>query len=174
MPLHIALMGNPNTGKTTIFNALTGMNQHVGNWPGKTVEKKEGVFTHNGREIHLIDLPGTYSLNAFAPDEAVARDYLLDDAPDAVIVVLDASNLERNLFLAVQVLELGVPTLLALNMMDTAAARNVKINTAVLSQRLNVPIVTTIARKENGMDALKTAVVALAEQGVVTGEFHHE
>ena len=160
-------MGNPNTGKTTIFNALTGMNQHVGNWPGKTVEKKEGSFTHNGREIHLVDLPGTYSLNAFSPDEAVARDYLLEDAPEAVIVVLDASNLERNLFLAVQLLELGVPTLLALNMMDTAMARNVKINTAVLSQRLNVPIVTTIARKENGMDALKTAVVALAEQGVV-------
>ncbi len=164
MSLHIALMGNPNTGKTTIFNALTGMNQHVGNWPGKTVEKKEGVFTHNGRKIRLVDLPGTYSLSAFSPEEAIARDYLLGNALEAVIVVLDAANLERNLFLAAQVQELGVPTLFVLNMMDAAAARKIKIDTAVLSRHLNAPIVTTIARKGEGVDALKTAVVAIASQ----------
>ncbi len=162
MSLHVALMGNPNAGKTTIFNALTGMNQHVGNWPGKTVEKKEGLFRHNGRQIRLVDLPGTYSLSAFSPEEAITRDYLLDGHPDVAVIVLDAANLERNLFLAVQVLELGVPALLVLNMMDAAASRGVKIDTAVLSQRLNVPIIPTIARKERGMDELKTAVVTLA------------
>ncbi len=178
MLLHIALMGNPNTGKTTIFNALTGMNQHVGNWPGKTVEKKEGVFTHNGRKIRLVDLPGTYSLSAFSPEEAIARNYLLDSDLEAVVVVLDAANLERNLFLAAQVQELGVPTLFVLNMMDAAAEREIKIDTAVLSRHLNAPIVTTIARKGEGIDALKTAVVTIAakksaEQSILPLELNY-
>ena len=161
MSLHVALMGNPNAGKTTIFNALTGMNQHVGNWPGKTVEKKEGFYRHDGREVRIVDLPGTYSLSAFSPEEAITRDYLLDARPEVVIIVLDAANLERNLFLAVQVLELGVPALLVLNMMDAAAGQGIKIDTAVLSQRLAIPVVTTIARKERGMDELKTAVFTI-------------
>jgi ferrous iron transport protein B len=155
-------MGNPNAGKTTIFNALTGMNQHVGNWPGKTVEKKEGFFRHDGREVRIVDLPGTYSLGAFSPEEAITRDYLLDARPDVVIIVLDAANLERNLFLAVQVLELGVTAVLVLNMMDAAIARGIKIDTAVLSQRLSIPVVTTIARKEQGLAELKTAVLTIA------------
>lgn len=160
-PLHVALMGNPNAGKTTIFNALTGMNQHVGNWPGKTVEKKEGFFRHDGREVRIVDLPGTYSLGAFSPEEAITRNYLLDTRPEVVIIVLDAANLERNLFLAVQVLELGVTAVLVLNMMDAAIAQGIEIDTAVLSQRLSIPVVKTVARKERGLAELKTAVLAL-------------
>jgi ferrous iron transport protein B len=154
----LALIGNPNTGKSSIFNALTGAQQHVGNWPGKTVEKKSGTFTHAGREFELIDLPGAYSLSAFSAEESIAREALLELCPHLVIVVLDASNLERNLYLAVQVLEMGLPVVVALNMIDAAKARGLHIDTARLAQALGSPVVSTIARRGQGIDALLAGV----------------
>ncbi len=124
----VALAGNPNAGKSTIFNALTGGRQHVGNWPGKTVDVKSGSVRWNGGQVTLVDLPGTYSLSAHSLEEVIARDFILEERPDAAIVVADATNLERNLYLAVQVLELGVPVALALNMMDRAEAEGIVID----------------------------------------------
>ena len=131
--LKIALAGNPNCGKTTIFNALTGGRQHVGNYPGVTVEKKEGLFRHRGYEVDVVDLPGTYSLTASSLDELVARNHVIDERPDLVIDVIDASNLERNLYLAVQFMELGVPLLLAFNMSDLARTRGIEFDIPTLS-----------------------------------------
>ena len=131
--IRIALTGNPNVGKTTLFNALTGSRQHVGNWPGVTVEKKTGRVSHNGYEIEVVDLPGTYSLTAYSADEIVARDFLLDEKPDVVVQVVDATNLERNLYLTTQVAELGVPIVIALNMADMAEAQGDAIDRAKLS-----------------------------------------
>ena len=128
--LLIALAGNPNCGKTTLFNEITGARQHVGNYPGITVEKKEGVFDLNGRRLRLVDLPGTYSLTAYSLEELVARDFLIYDRPRVVINIVDASNLERNLYLTVQLLELGIPLVLALNMIDAAAGRGIQIDAA--------------------------------------------
>src|SRR5512140_2798032 len=142
--LTIALAGNPNAGKTTIFNALTGLHQHTGNWPGKTVEKKEGEFEHNGITVNIVDLPGTYSLTAYSPEEIIARDYIIGEKPDVVINVVDATNLERNLYLTGQLLERDVPGGLALNMTDALQKDGTKINVDSLSQLLgNIPIVHT-------------------------------
>lgn len=153
--LRIALAGNPNAGKTTIFNALTGLHQHTGNWPGKTVEKKEGEIEHNGLTINIIDLPGTYSLTAYSPEEIIARDYIIEDRPDVVINVVDATNLERNLYLTVQLLELDVPVVLALNMSDALQRDGAKINLGHLSQLLgNVPVVHTSANRGKGISEL--------------------
>lgn len=116
--LTIALAGNPNAGKSTIFNALTDLHQHTGNWPGKTVEKKEGLIERGELKIKIVDLPGTYSLTACSPEEIIARDFIIEQRPDVVINVVDATNLERNLYLTVQILELDVPVVLALNMAD--------------------------------------------------------
>ena len=127
-PLTFGLAGNPNSGKTSLFNTLTGSHQHTGNWPGKTVERKEGSFVLDGLEIALVDLPGTYSLSAASPDEAVTRDYLLFDSPDAVIDVLDATNIERNLYLALQIQETGLPLVLALNLHDELARNGMEID----------------------------------------------
>ena len=121
--LTIALSGNPNAGKTTVFNAITGARQHIANYPGVTVEKKCGRCTHKGYEIEVVDLPGTYSLTAYSLEEIVARDFLVNEKPDFVIDIIDASNLDRNLYLAVQFMELGVPLIIALNMMDVAESR---------------------------------------------------
>ncbi len=151
----IALAGNPNAGKTTLFNALTGARQHVGNWPGKTVEQKSGWFRHGGVEIEVIDLPGTYSLSAFSPEEVIARDFMINEQPDLVVIVLDAANLERNLYLAVQVLELEVRAVIVLNMLDMAEARGYQIDTAELSRRLHAPVLTAVARTGHGVDDLK-------------------
>ena len=128
-PLHITLAGNPNSGKTTLFNEITGARQHVGNYPGVTVDKKEGLFTHNNQPIKVIDLPGTYSLTAYSVEELVARDYLVNEKPDVVVNIVDASNLERNLYLTCQFLELGVPLVIALNMVDVAEKRGIGIDT---------------------------------------------
>lgn len=117
MPMTIALAGNPNCGKTTMFNALTGANQYVGNWPGVTVERKEGRLKKN-RDVRVVDLPGIYSLSPYTPEEVVSRDYLASAAPDAILNIVDATNIERNLYLTTQLLELGKPTVVALNLMD--------------------------------------------------------
>jgi ferrous iron transport protein B len=159
----IALAGNPNSGKSTVFNALTGSRQHVGNWPGKTVEKKEGLCKHDDIKIRVVDLPGTYSLTAYSLEEVITRDYILDEKPDVVIDVLDAANLERNLYLAVQILELGVPIVLALNMSDIAEGRGLSIDVEKLSQGLNgTPVVRTVASKGKGIDRLLQAATQIS------------
>ena len=161
--LTIALAGNPNAGKTTIFNALTGLRQHTGNWPGKTVEKKEGVIEHEGRTINIVDLPGTYSLTAYSPEEIIARDFIIEQRPDVVINVVDATNLERNLYLTVQILELDVPVVLALNMTDDLQKNGAKINADLLSQLLgNIPVVQTAANKGRGISQLINKAVRMA------------
>ncbi len=157
----VALAGNPNSGKSTLFNALTGARQHTGNWPGKTVERREGRFVFGGSEFTVVDLPGTYSLSAFSTEEIVALDYLLDARPDVVVCVVDAGNLERNLYLTVQLMELGLPVIVALNMMDEAAARGLKIDSERLSQALGgVPVVPTVARRAEGLEALKQCILS--------------
>jgi ferrous iron transport protein B len=164
--LRVALAGNPNAGKSTIFNALTGSRQHVGNWPGKTVEKKEGSFKHGEAEIEVVDLPGTYSLTAFSPEEVIARNYIINEEPDMVVTVVDAANLERNLYLTVQVLELGVPVIVALNMSDVADARGLKIDQDMLREGLQSPVVSTTANKGEGMDELVETMLSLAEERI--------
>lgn len=162
--LHVALIGNPNTGKSTLFNALTGMRQRVGNYSGVTVERVEGRYRDaEGRAVTVLDLPGTYSLSASSPDEEIALGVLLGraeglDTPDVVVVVLDAQNLERNLFLATQVLELGLPTVVALNQVDAATAAGIKADPLELTMELGVPVVATVATKGEGLDLLKQAV----------------
>lgn len=161
--LTIALAGNPNAGKTTIFNALTGLRQHTGNWPGKTVEKKEGQIEHGDRTINIVDLPGTYSLTAYSPEEIIARDFIIQERPDVVINVVDATNLERNLYLTVQILELDVPVVLALNMTDDLQRNGAKINVDLLSQLLgNIPVVQTAANKGRGISQLINKAVRIA------------
>ncbi len=162
--LSIALAGNPNSGKTTLFNVLTGSSQHVGNWPGKTVEKRSGHLTAGGVQFEVVDLPGTYSLAAVSPEESLARDYLLDETPDVVILVVDAANPERNLYLTVQVLELGIRCVVALNMSDTAEARGLQIDHALMEARLGVPVIPTVARRHDGVDELINAVLAVAKE----------
>ena len=157
-PRVIALAGNPNTGKSSIFNMLTGAKQHVGNWPGKTVERVDGRFTHDGDEFDLVDLPGTYSLNASSPEEMIARDFLVGGEPDGAVVVVDAANLERNLYLAIQVLEIGIPTVVAVNMSDVARSRGLEIDPMVLSDRLEAPAVATVARTGKGLGDLRDVI----------------
>lgn len=150
----IALVGNPNSGKSTLFNVLTGSNQHVGNWPGVTVEKKEGSLKYNGTTYNIVDLPGTYSLGAYSEDETVARDFIVNGKPDVVINVVDATNLERNLYLTTQLLEMGVNVVIALNMMDEAKDRNIIIKAEEISKALGVPIIPTVAAKKKGIKEL--------------------
>jgi ferrous iron transport protein B len=163
----IALAGNPNAGKTTIFNALTGLHQHTGNWPGKTVEKKEGEITFGDLNINIVDLPGTYSLTAYSPEEIVARDYIIEEHPDVVINVVDATNLERNLYLTVQILELDVPVILALNMTDALQKEGAKINLENLSRLLgDIPVVSTTANRGAGITELISKAVEAAGRKV--------
>ncbi|MDI6775491.1 MAG: ferrous iron transport protein B [Verrucomicrobiota bacterium] len=154
----IALAGNPNSGKTTIFNALTGAHQHVGNYPGVTVEKKEGATNFQDTTFTVVDLPGTYSLTAYSIEEIVARNFLIEDKPDAVVDIVDASNLERNLYLAVQLMELGAPLVLALNMSDVARDRGLQINYGKLSELLGVPVLPTVGHKGRGIQELLATV----------------
>uniref|UniRef100_B8DPR3 Ferrous iron transport protein B n=1 Tax=Nitratidesulfovibrio vulgaris (strain DSM 19637 / Miyazaki F) TaxID=883 RepID=B8DPR3_NITV9 len=156
----VALAGNPNSGKTTAFNEYTGSRQHVGNYPGITVEKKEGIARVDGREVRVVDLPGTYSLTAYTQEEVVARRVLVEDRPDVVIDVINAGALERNLYLAVQLMELGIPVALGLNMIDEARKQGLRIDAARLSQLLDLPVVETVARTGEGLKALMSAAVA--------------
>jgi len=165
--LTIALAGNPNSGKTTIFNSITGTRQKVGNWPGVTVEKKEGTVNRHGYELKIIDLPGTYSLTPFSIEEIIARDFVLDECPDVVIDIIDASNLERSLYLATQLREIDCKVLFALNMADVARSRDIKIDAEKLAQLLDVPVVFTVGNKNEGIDLLLKKAIELAESGAV-------
>lgn len=165
----ICLAGNPNAGKSTIFNALTGARQHVGNWPGKTVEKKEGRLWLDGQEIAIVDLPGAYSLSAFSAEETITRDFLLEAQPDAVVAVVDAANLERNLYLVLQLLEMRVPLIIALNMSDVAENRHIHIDRERLAEWLGgLPVISVIGSREIGLDALKEAMVQVTRRRVIT------
>ncbi len=157
----ISLVGNPNSGKTTVFNALTGSNQHVGNWPGVTVEKKIGKLKYKGHSYRIVDLPGTYSLGAYSEDEIIARDFILQGQPDVVVNVVDATNIERNLYLTVQLLEMGAQVIVALNMVDEAEKRKISFDVEALSKRLGVPVVPMVASKRKGIDHLLEAVANL-------------
>jgi ferrous iron transport protein B len=161
--LTIALAGNPNSGKTTVFNALTGSRQHVGNYPGVTVEKKEGSLRYKGYEISVVDLPGTYSLSAYSIDEIVARNFLVEEKPDVVINIIDSSNLERNLYLATQLIELNLPLVLAFNMSDIAKQQGLEIDGEMLSELLGSPIVFSVATKKIGRNELLEEAIKLRE-----------
>ena len=160
----LALAGNPNSGKTTVFNALTGSRQHVANYPGVTVDKKEGRAKLPDGEVRVMDLPGTYSLSAYSLEELVARRALADERPDVAVDIIDANSLERNLYLAVQLMEMGVPLVLALNMMDEVNKKGIKINVEKLAQLLGLPVVKTIARTGGGLDQLLKAAAGEAEK----------
>lgn len=159
----VALAGNPNTGKTTVFNALTGLHQHTGNWPGKTVARTEGAFEYEERQYKLIDLPGTYSLLAGSPDEEIARDFILFGRPDVTVVVVDASRLERNLNLALQVLEITGRVVVCLNLMDEARRHGLDVDTRCLARDLGVPVVATSARYGRGLAELVQAIDEVAQ-----------
>lgn len=171
--LTIALAGNPNSGKTTIYNALTGARQHIGNYPGVTVEKKESVITYNNQQLKIIDLPGTYSLTAYSVEEVVARNVIINEKPDVVVDIIDSSNLERNLYLAVQLMELRIPLVFVFNMKDMAQEMGIKIDIKNLSNLFGVPIVETVGSKGDGVknildEAIKAAQVPEIKYPVIT------
>src|SRR5512143_3523963 len=159
----IAVAGNPNSGKSTLINAIAGTRLHVGNWPGVTVEKKEAVFEHEGTRVKLVDLPGVYSLSPYTQEEIITRDYLVREQPDVIIDVVDATNLERNLYLTVQLLELEIPVVMALNIYDEAEEKGYAINVKAMTEALGVKVVPTVATKKNGLRDLLSAVVRFAE-----------
>ena len=160
MEWKIALAGNPNSGKTTLFNALTGSNQFVGNWPGVTVEKKEGRLKRHNNVV-ITDLPGIYSLSPYTLEEVVARNYLIDERPNAILNIVDGTNLERNLYLTTQLTELGIPVVVAINMMDVVRKNGDKINTQELSRALGCTVVEISALKGAGvMEAAEAAITA--------------
>jgi len=163
----VALAGNPNCGKTTLFNALTGSRQRVGNWPGVTVERLEGSFRRGGRQVRVVDLPGIYSFAADSIDETIARRYILEERPDVVVNIVDATNLQRHLYLTTQLLEMRVPVVVALNMMDQAARRKMRIEVEHLSRHLDCPVVPLIASRGEGVEALKDTIAAVADSRAV-------
>ena len=166
MAIKIGLAGNPNSGKTTMFNNLTGAKQYVGNWPGVTVEKKSGKIKGH-KDVELVDLPGVYSLSPYTLEEVVTRNFMIDDKPDAIINIIDASNIERNLYLTTQILELGIPTVIALNMIDIVEKRGDVIDIDKLSKILGCPVVKTSALKGNGTKdvAMKAIEIAKSNKG---------
>ena len=176
-PLTIGLIGNPNSGKTTLFNQLTGSRQRVGNWAGVTVERKEGQFATAAHQITLVDLPGTYSLTTISEqtslDEQIACHYILSGDADLMINVVDASNLERNLYLTLQLLELGVPCIVALNMLDIAKIQNINIDIPALSARLGCPVVALVSTRASGIKELKAAIDELPQVAVLERVQYH-
>lgn len=164
MSMIIALAGNPNCGKTTLFNEITGSRQHVGNWPGVTVDKKEGFYKKN-KEVSILDLPGTYSLSPYSAEEIVARDYIVKEKPDAVINIVDGTSIERNLYLTLQIMETQIPMVVALNMMDEVESRGDKINCQKLSEILGVPVIPIVARAGKGLNELMDAAIEAAKSG---------
>lgn len=162
--IKFALAGNPNSGKTTLFNCLTGATAHVGNWPGVTVDKKEGVYKKCAENIQIVDLPGIYSLSPYTPEEVIARNFILDEKPDLIINIVDATNLERNLYLTTQLLEIGVPIVVALNMMDAVEKKGDKINAKTLEDALAVPVVEISALKEKGIKELMDKAYAASKR----------
>jgi len=161
-PLVVAVAGNPNAGKSTLINAIAGSRLHVGNWAGVTVEKKEARFEHKGRTIRLVDLPGTYSLSPYTQEEIIARDYLVHEKPDLILNVVDSTNLERNLYLTVQLLELGIPLVMALNMSDEAEAKGYRFNIDDVEKMLGITVVPTSATRKSGLDDLLDKVLETA------------
>src|SRR5210317_1354241 len=161
----VALAGNPNTGKSTVFNALTGLRQHTGNWPGKTVTRAEGAFQYNDNKFKLVDLPGTYSLLSTSQDEEVARNFILFGKPDVTVIVADASRLERNLNLVLQILEITDRAVLCLNLMDEARRHKIEVDIRALSRDLGIPVVATSARYQEGIPELIQSI-----HGVASGE----
>jgi ferrous iron transport protein B len=159
----VAVAGNPNSGKSTLINAIAGTRLYVGNWPGVTVEKKEAMFEYGERKIRLVDLPGTYSLSPYTEEEIIARDYLVHEKPDVIIDVVDATNLERNLYLTIQLLELGIPVVIALNIYDEAEKKGYKIDIKAMEEMLGVRIIPTVATKKTGLDDLLKAVTEIAD-----------
>lgn len=170
----VALAGNPNSGKSTVFNSLTGGRQHVGNWPGKTVEKKEGSLNYQGYHIKVVDLPGVYSLTAYSLDEVITRNFVVEEKPDVVVDIVDASNLERNLYLAVQLLEMGARLIIALNMMDQAESRGYVIDVPRLSQLLGVPVLPMVANRNRGIEQLLKEIINVAEKKTSARELRIE
>ncbi|MFN3762425.1 MAG: FeoB small GTPase domain-containing protein, partial [Anaerolineae bacterium] len=161
-PILVALAGQPNVGKSTLFNLLTGLHQHVGNWPGKTVERKEGYFTFNGASYRLVDLPGTYSLTANSPEELIAREFILRERPDVVVAVVDAATLERSLYLVAELLPLPAPVVVALNMMDVAQREGIQVEPEVLQAALGVPVIPMSATRGVGVPQLLETVERMA------------
>lgn len=160
-----ALAGNPNCGKTTLFNSLTGSTAHVGNWPGVTVDKKEGTYKKCAEPISIVDLPGIYSLSPYTPEEVISRNYILDEKPDCVINIVDATNLERNLYLTTQIMEIDVPMVIALNMMDTVEKNGDKIDAKALEKKIGVPVVEISALREKGLDELMQRAYEISQNG---------
>lgn len=159
----VAVAGNPNSGKSTLINAIAGTRLYVGNWPGVTVEKKEAIFEYEKRKVKLVDLPGTYSLSPYTQEEIIARDYLVHEKPDVIINVVDATNLERNLYLTIQLMELGIPIVMALNIYDEAEKKGYGINTKAMEEMLGVRVVPTVSTKKKGLDELLKAVIEVAD-----------
>ena len=160
--IRIAVAGNPNVGKTTLLNAMTGSHQRVGNWPGVTVERIEGEYKHAGTQINITDLPGIYSFTAFSMDESIARQFILTERPDLIVNIVDATNLERNLFLTTQILEMKVPMIIALNMTDVAENRQIRIEIDHLAEHLGCPVIPIVASKRKGITELKNEINAAA------------
>lgn len=163
----VALAGNPNTGKSTVFNSLTGLRQHTGNWPGKTVTRAEGAFEYNSKKFKLVDLPGTYSLLSTSQDEEIARNFILFGKPDVTVIVVDASRLERNLNLVLQILEITDKAVLCLNLMDEAERNNIEIDERALAKDLGIPVVPTSARFNKGIPDLITTINEVANGNIV-------
>lgn len=172
MSFTFALAGNPNCGKTTLFNELTGSKQHVGNWPGVTVDKKEGIYKKN-KEIQILDLPGTYSLSPYSAEEIIARDYIVKEKPDMVINIVDATSIERNLYLTLQIIETGIPMVIALNMMDEVEAKGDSIDCIKMSQTIGVPVIPIIARSGKGLKELMDTAISMVEGKATAKKFEH-
>ena len=160
--LLVALAGQPNAGKSTVFNILTGLSQHVGNWPGKTVEKKEGAHTADGVEMRIVDLPGTYSLTAFSEEEKVAREFIIHEAPDVIVLLVNAAALERSLYLLAELLLLGSPVIVAVNMLDVAEAQGIRVNAEALEKALGLPVIPMIATKNRGIRELVQRIISVS------------